>query len=53
MTPPDPSPAPVLDGALVLAARRRAALRRANRQRSAARRNAMLLAAGPGAGRPG
>ncbi len=46
-----PDPVPVPDPDVVLAARRRAALRRAHRQRSAARLTAMLVAAGPGAGR--
>ncbi len=48
MSLPEPVP---LDPDVVLAARRRAALRRAQRQRSAARMSAMLVAAGPGAGR--
>jgi hypothetical protein len=51
MALPDPVPV-ALDRDLVLAARRRAALRRAQRQRSAARLTAMLVAAGPGVGRP-
>jgi hypothetical protein len=51
MSLPDQVPvAPDRD--LVLAARRRAALRRAQRQRSAARVAAMLVAAGPGPGSP-
>jgi hypothetical protein len=47
-----PDPVPVAPD-LVLAARRRAALRRAQRQRSAARVAAMLVAAGPGPDLPG
>ncbi|MGY1637380.1 hypothetical protein ACI78V_12090 [Geodermatophilus sp. SYSU D00742] len=49
MTLPDPVPV-VPDRELVLAVRRRTALRRAQRQRSAARMAAMLVAAGPATG---
>jgi nitroreductase len=51
MTPPALVPVPP-DRDVLLAARRRAALRRVHRSGSAARMRAMLLAAESGVGRP-